>query len=203
MADTISSHAQLDALYGAPVPAALTKETDRLIEGHRRYIEASPFVLLATSGDGGLDCTPRGDAPGFVHIVDDRTLHLPDRRGNNRIDSLHNIVDDPRVALLFVVPGVGTTLRVNGTAQILVDEELARRYAVDGKEPRTVLEIAVERAFSQCPKALVRSHLWDAERHRSAEELPTVGQILAEIDETFDGATYDRNYPGRLTETLY
>ncbi len=144
-----------------PVPTSVTKEIDHLTDLHRAYIEASPFVVVATSGPGGVDCSPRGDPPGFVRVADERTLLMPDRRGNNRLDTLRNIVVDPRIGLLFLVPGVGVTLRVNGTAQLSTDIGLRRSFAVDGKLPATVVVVTTTSVYTQCPKALIRSHLWD------------------------------------------
>jgi uncharacterized protein len=206
MADTpyVQSIEELEALYGKVVPAAVTKEVDRLVPLHRTYIDASPFVVLATSGPDGLDCSPRGDPSGFVAVVDDRTLHLPDRRGNNRIDSLRNIVVDPRIALLFLVPGIGVTLRVNGTARLLVDDDLRRRYAMGDKVPATVIEISIQSIYTQCPKALIRSDLWNPARHRTHDEVPTVGQIMDQItDGAFGGEAYDAAYPERVRQTIY
>jgi uncharacterized protein len=209
--DVISTIEELDALYGGPVPSSVTKQTDHITALQRRYIEASPFALLATVGPEGADCSPRGDPPGFVRIVDERTLHMPDRRGNNRIDSLRNIVRDGRVGLLFVVPGIGVTLRVNGRAVLRTDEALRASFDMDtdrgAKRPTTVIEITVSDVYTQCPKALIRSHLWDPARFRQPGELPTVGQVMAEItaeyDEPFDGDTYDRTYPQRVRDTIY
>ncbi|WP_300011454.1 pyridoxamine 5'-phosphate oxidase family protein [Pseudonocardia sp.] len=201
---TVRSIEELAALYDAPVPTSLTKEVDHLTDLHRRYVEASPFVLIATSGPDGSDCSPRGDAPGFVRVADERTLLLPDRRGNNRLDTLRNIVVDGRVGLLFLVPGVGVTLRVNGTAELTTDDALRESFAVRGKLPTTVLVVRTAAVYTQCPKALVRSHLWDAGRHRDPAELPPVGQIMAAITEgRFDGEAYDRAYPERLRQTIY
>jgi PPOX class probable FMN-dependent enzyme len=123
----------------------------------RAFIAASPFLILATGSSQGLDCSPKGDKPGFVQIEDDgRTLLIPDRRGNNRIDSLKNLVEDPRIGLIFLVPGANETYRVNGRARVSVDPVLKQRFAVDGKEPTTVIVVSVEQAFQHCPKALVR-----------------------------------------------
>jgi len=195
---------ELEALYGEIVPTAITKEVGALTSGHRAYIEASPFVLVATSGPDGLDCSPRGDPAGFVRIVDDTTLLLPDRRGNNRLDSLRNIVADPRIALLFLVPGIGTTLRVNGTAVLTTDDDLRASFAMGDKLPATVIQVTIESVYTQCPKALVRSHLWDPSHHRDPSELPTPGQMHAEIiGETFDATEYDAAYPKRIRETIY
>ncbi len=196
----------LDALlriYGEPGEASVKKEVDRVLPNYRAMIEASPFAVLATGGAQGLDASPRGDHPGFVAVEDERTLLMPDRRGNNRIDSLRNILQDPRVALLFLVPGIGETLRVNGRAEISADPALLDRFAVDGKPPRTVLVIRVESVFFQCSRAVVRSRLWDPGRHRGRAEVPSPGKILAEIDRGFDGEAYDRALPERVRTTLY
>jgi len=201
---TIRTLDELEALYSAPVPTSITKEIDHLTELHRAYIEASPFVLVATSGLDGIDCSPRGDPPGFVRVVDERTLLMPDRRGNNRLDTLRNLVVDPRIGLLFLVPGVGVTLRVNGTAEISTDVELRGSFAMGDKVPTTVIVITTTSVYTQCPKALVRSHLWDPTRHRDPSELPSVGDILEMITSGgFDGKAYDEAYPQRVRETIY
>jgi uncharacterized protein len=157
----------------------------------------------STSGPEGLDCTPRGDPPGFVRVVDSRTVMLPDRRGNNRIDSLRNIVRDPRIALLFLIPGVGRTLRINGRAAISIDRELCASFAMEGKVPRSVIVVTAESVYTQCPKALVRSRLWDARLHVDESSLPSSGTIMKSLQKGFDGETYDRDYPQRLKETIY
>jgi uncharacterized protein len=201
---TIRTLDELEALYSAPVPTSITKEIDHLTELHRAYIEASPFVLVATSGLDGIDCSPRGDPPGFVRVVDEQTLLMPDRRGNNRLDTLRNLVVDPRIGLLFLVPGVGVTLRVNGTAEISTDVELRESFAMGGKVPTTVIVITTTSVYTQCPKALMRSHLWDPARHRDPSELPSVGDIMEVITSgVFDGKAYDDAYPERLRETIY
>lgn len=202
--DAVTSIEELEQLYGTPVDTSLIKVTREITPLQRQYVEASPFVLLATIGPEGVDCSPRGDPAGFVRIVDSRTLQLPDRRGNNRLDSLRNIVRDPRVALLFLVPGVGVTFRVIGRAELRTDAELRQSFAVEGKLPTTVIEVAVEQAYTQCPKALIRSDLWNPGRYRSASELPTVGQINEQITNgAFDGASYDATYPQRIEQTIY
>jgi PPOX class probable FMN-dependent enzyme len=196
---------QLAAIYDAPVtPASTVKEVARITPHYRRLIEASPFVALATAGPEGLDCSPRGDAAGFVRVLDERTLALPDRRGNNRIDSLSNVVRDPRVALLFLIPGSGTTFRINGRAVISADPDLLAAFAVDGKPPRTVLLITVETAYFQCARAIVRSHLWDPDGRVDPKTLPTAGEMLAAIS-TGDvgGAAYDAEWPGRAAASLW
>lgn len=201
---TIRTLDQLEALYSAPVPTSVTKEIDHLTELHRAYIEASPFVLVATSGLDGLDCSPRGDPPGFVRVVDERTLMMPDRRGNNRLDTLRNLVVNPRIGLLFLVPGVGVTLRVNGTAEISTDVELRESFIMGDKVPTTVIVITTTSVYTQCPKALMRSRLWDPARHRDPSELPSVGDIMEVITSgVFDGKAYDDAYPQRLRETIY
>ena len=195
---------ELEALYEQPAATSLTKEIDHLTDLHRAYVEASPFVLVATAGPGGLDCSPRGDAPGFVRVADQRTLMLPDRRGNNRLDTLRNLIVDPRVGLLFLVPGVGVTLRVNGTAEISTDDELRASFAVGDKLPATVVIVSTTAVYTQCPKALIRSHLWDPEHFRDASELPSVGAIMELITAGgFDGAAYDAVYPERIRQTIY
>jgi PPOX class probable FMN-dependent enzyme len=201
---TVRTLAELEALYDAPVPTSVTKEIDHITELHRAYIEASPFVVVATSGPGGVDCSPRGDPPGFVRVVDPRTLLMPDRRGNNRLDSLRNLVIDPRIGLLFLVPGVGVTMRVNGTAEITTDLRLRESFAVEGKSPTTVIVVTTQSVYTQCPKALIRSHLWDPSLRREASELPSVGDILEAITAgAFDGKAHDAAYPERVRQTIY
>lgn len=200
----ITTVEQLEALYGAPVEAAIVKEVDRITPHYRVLVEASPFVALATAGPEGLDCSPRGDLAGFVRIHDERTLMMPDRRGNNRVDSLRNIVRDPRVALLFLVPGSGTTLRINGRARLDTDPALLESFTVDGKAPRSVIVLAVERVYFQCARAIVRSGLWDPQRHVDPASLPTPGRILAALsDERVGGDGYDREWPERAAKTMW
>jgi PPOX class probable FMN-dependent enzyme len=200
----ITSAADLDALYGEPPEASILKEVDRVIPEYRALIEASPFCALATNGPDGLDCSPRGDAPGFVRVADERTLLMPDRRGNNRIDSLRNILADPRVALLFLIPGHGETLRVNGRASLRVDPDLLAGFAVEGREPRCVVEIAVETVFFQCSRAVVRSRLWDPAMRVERGALPSAGRILAATSQNrVGGAAYDEGLEARVAATLY
>lgn len=194
----------LSALYGQPSEASLLKETPYIHPHYRAFIEASPFMALATSGPGGLDVSPRGDPAGFVAIADEHTLLLPDRRGNNRVDSLRNVIADPRVALLFLVPGVGETLRVNGQAEISIDPELLARFEVDGKAPRSVLVVHVETVFFQCSRALLRSRLWDPSIQIDRAALPSTGKIISDISKSgFDGEAYDKAWPERVKQTLY
>lgn len=200
----IRSLDELSALYRTPVPAAVSKEIDHLTPLHRAYVEASTFVVVASSGPDGLDCSPRGDRAGFVRVVGDRTLQLPDRRGNNRLDTLRNLVVDPRVGLLFLVPGVGVTLRVNGTAEISTDPELRAGFSVEGKLPTSVVVVTAKSVYTQCPKALIRSGLWDPALHRDPSELPSVGEILELISGgSSDGQAWDAAYPERVRQTIY
>jgi hypothetical protein len=203
--NVISTVAELEALYPEPVyPPAKVKETDRITRAYRALIEAAPFFALATSGPSGLDCSPRGDPKGFVRVVDDKTIVVPDRRGNNRIDSLRNLIHDPRVALLFLIPGVSETLRIVGRATISTDPELCESFVMQGKAPRSVLVIAVEQAFFQCAKAIVRSKLWDPSIQVARASLPSTGTILAEIsDGKVGGEEHDRLAPERLKATIY
>ena len=194
----------LRQLYGEPSGAAIAKEIDYVHPHYRAMIEASPFMVMATSGPDGLDVSPRGDPPGFVVVQDERTLLIPDRRGNNRADSLNNLVADPRIALLFLIPGVGETLRVNGRAEISVDAAMLERFPAQGKLPRSVIVVRVERVYFQCPKALVRSDLWNPTKHVERRSLPSSGTILADITRgQVGGAEYDAAYPERLKATIY
>ncbi len=201
---TITDLAALTALYGEPGITSLAKEADHVHPHYRAIIERAPFAVLATVGADGLDASPRGDPPGFVVVEDAKTLLMPDRRGNNRLDSLRNIVADPRVALLFLLPGVGETLRVNGRATLSTDPALCARFAMDGKAPVCVLRIAVETVFFQCARAIKRAQLWDPARHVAREALPSPGTILAELSrDAVDGAAYDRALQARQAATLY
>lgn len=200
----ITTIEELETLYGRPSEAATEKEVGYLIPEYRRYIETSPFVTLATSGPEGLDCSPRGDKPGFVRIHDDRTLMMPDRRGNNRVDSLRNIVRDPRVALLFLVPGCGNTLRVNGRAHLSVEPDLLASFAIDGKAPRSVAVIEVDAVYFQCSRALLRSDLWDPAAQVDPKTLPTPGQILASLTgNRVGGKAYDDAWPTRARDSMW
>lgn len=201
---TIRTIEELEALYGKPGETSLVKELDRLIPEYAAFIEASPFVALATGGPEGLDCSPRGDLPGFVRIADEHTLLMPDRHGNNRVDSLANIVRDGRVGLLFLVPGSGTTLRVNGRAVLSVDPDLCASFAVEGKPPRSVIVIAVEAVYFQCARAIHRSDLWNPDKHVDPKSLPTPGAILAAVSaDRIGGESYDREWPERAHKTMW
>ncbi|UYN95782.1 MAG: pyridoxamine 5'-phosphate oxidase family protein [Enhydrobacter sp.] len=204
MTDTIATIAELEALYGRPAEAATVKEVSHLTPHYRAYVEAAPFAVLATVGPEGLDCSPRGDRPGFVRIHDERTLMLPDRRGNNRVDSLRNIVRDPRAALLFLIPGVGNTLRVNGRARLSIAPDLLASFAVEDKPPRSVMVLTVDAVYFQCARALVRSGLWNPALHRDPKSLPSAGQILAALSQDrVGGETYDREWPERAARTMW
>jgi PPOX class probable FMN-dependent enzyme len=195
---------ELESLYGHPGETSTVKEVDRITPHYAAFITASPFAALATSGPEGLDCSPRGDVAGFVRIHDERTLMLPDRRGNNRIDSLRNIVRDPRAALLFMIPGVGNTLRANGRAVISVSPELLHSFAVDGKPPRSVIVMSVESVYFQCARAIIRSALWDPSRRVDPRSLPSAGQILAALSENkVGGEDYDRAWPDRAARSMW
>ena len=202
--DAITNVEALEAIYGEPVKQALVKEIDHISDHYRTFIERSPFMVLSSVAEEGLDCSPRGDPPGFVRVIDEKTVIIPDRRGNNRIDTLRNIVRDPRVSLLFLVPGVGETLRINGRARISVDPDLCISFDMNGKTPRSVIIVTADRVYFQCQKALARSRLWDPDMHIERKELPTAGDILQALNtDQFDGNTYDKNYPERLKNTIY
>ena len=200
----ITTMAQLESIYGEKNPNSVIKEIHRISAGYRKLIEAAPFVAIATAGPEGLDCSPKGDAPGFVRILDDKTLAIPDRPGNNRIDGFRNIVRDPRIALLFLIPGCGETLRVNGRASISVDPHLMRSFAVNGKLPRCVLVVHVESIYFHCAKAIMRSKLWDEASKVDRSSLPSTGTILAELSNgKAGGEQYDRELPERHRAMLY
>lgn len=202
--ELLESVEALEAIYDAPGRASLAKETQSLIPEYRRYVEASPFCVIATVGPEGLDCSPRGDRPGFVRIADDRTLMMPDRRGNNRLDSLKNLIRDPRVALLFLVPGHDTCLRVNGHAGITADKDLTESFEIDGKAPRTVLVVETRAVYFQCARALVRSRLWDEDSRVDPASLPTAGEMLAAVsDNEIGGPDYDVEWRNRGLRTLW
>jgi len=195
---------QLEAIYGLPNEASTVKVADRITPPYRVLIDKSPFAVLATCGPEGLDCSPRGDRPGFVRIHDETTLMMPDRRGNNRVDSLRNIVRDPKVALLFLIPGSGTTLRINGHAHVSVDPDLLASFRVDGKAPRSVIVMTVGEIYFQCARAIVRSDLWNPDKRIDPITLPTPGQILAEMSENrVGGEEYDRAWPERARQTMW
>lgn len=200
----IDSIAKLEAIYGEANAASTVKESPVLIPEYRAYIEASPFCGLATVGPEGLDCSPRGDAGRVVRVADERTLLMPDRRGNNRVDSLRNIVRDPRVALMFLIPGSNTTMRVNGRAELRTDADLLESFRMDGKLPRSVIVVAIDVVYFQCARALMRSRLWDREAFIDPATLPTAGQMLmATSAGAVGGEAYDRAWPQRARESMW
>jgi len=195
---------ELEAIYGFPGETSTAKVADRVTPSYRALIERSPFAVLATCGPEGLDCSPRGDVAGFVRIHDEKTLMMPDRHGNNRIDSLRNIVRDPRIAPLFLIPGSGNTLRLNGRAFVSVDFELLSSFEMDGKAPRSVIVITIEEVYFQCARAILRSDLWNPDKRVDPKSLPTPGRILAEMsDDRIGGEDYDRAWPERARRSLW
>jgi len=201
----IASIEQLEALYGDASPRAITKEIDYISDHYQAFIEASPFAMIASVADEGVDCSPRGDPKGdFVRVVDRRTVMIPDRNGNNRVDSLRNIVRDGRCALLFLIPGVGETLRINGRAELSIEPELLASFEMQGKLPRCVVVVHVERVYFQCSKALARSKLWDPASQVPRSALPSTGEMIKALSQQpFDAEEYDRNYPAHMAKTIY
>ena len=206
----IASLDDLARAYPNPMaPASLFKEIDHVDANYAALIAASPFFVLATVGPEGLDCSPRGDLPGFVTVRDAKTLLIPDRKGNNRLDSLKNILFDDRIGMLFLIPGCGETLRVNGRAEISCDPELLSRFEMAGKLPASVMIIHVEAVYFQCSRAVVRAELWNPVRQVDRRNLPSAGTMLRDITarnaevETFDGKAYDEALPARVKATLY
>ena len=202
---TVTTLEGLDEIYKKPADRVVNKQTDHITEPGRAFIAASPFLIMATAGAAGIDCSPKGDGPGFVQLLDDRTLLIPDRPGNNRIDGMKNILANPKVGIIFMVPGANETYRVNGSARISVDPALLSRCAVGGKPPRAVIVVTVEEAFSHCPKALVRAHLWDAAGEGRPPAVTTLGSLAAFRDggdEAF-AAKYDAEYAERMPYELY
>lgn len=194
----------LEAIYGQPGLGATAKVADRLTPQYRDWIEASPFCAMATVGPEGTDCSPRGDDGPVVSVVDDKTLALPDRRGNNRIDTLRNIVRDPRISLMFLIPGSGTVMRVNGQAKITADAEVLARYETRGALPRTVTMVSIDEIYFQCARAVMRAKLWDGGLGVDPKTLPTAGQILEVMTEKqLDGTVYDRDWPERAKKGMW
>ncbi|MGJ3259364.1 MAG: pyridoxamine 5'-phosphate oxidase family protein [Rhodospirillales bacterium] len=204
----IDSIQALEEIYNDPSEASLVKESPVITDEYRRLIEASPFVALASVAPEGVDCSPRGDLKGFVRIHDERTVTIPDRRGNNRVDTLRNIVRDPRVALLFLIPGSGTTLRINGRAHLSIEPALLESFSEQGKAPRSVIVVEIDTVYFQCARAILRSRLWDPARHADPKSLPSAGDILAartkaRDDGGIDGEAYDEEWMPRAQKTLW
>lgn len=199
----IKNPEELQAIYGDVSEASVAKVVPGLTPAYRLMIESSPFVALATVGPEGLDCSPRGDAQAVVRIENDRTLALPDWRGNNRIDSLLNIVRDPRVALMFLIPGSNSVMRVNGHAVVSVDPALLESFEMDGRHPRSVAVVTIDEVYFQCARAVMRADLWNPDRRVAAGDLPTPGEMLKEAKASFDQETYDREWPERAAKTMW
>jgi hypothetical protein len=200
----LTSREDLAERFDPPTERLRTKALDHVNAAGRNFIARSPFLVLATCGADSLDCSPKGDAPGFVTVSEDgKMLLLPDRVGNNRIDSLKNLLEDTRVATIFFIPGANETYRVNGRARISADPELRRRFVVKGKEPKVVLVISVEQAFQHCPKALLRSNLWQAAQAGRPEGAPTLGDFAVARDPKSDKHALDAAYYGRVMDDLY
>ncbi len=195
---------ELEALYGKPVEASIQKVSGRITPAYRRLLEASPFFMLASAGPEGLDCSPRGDRSDGFWLADDQTLVIPDWKGNNRIDTLSNIVRDPRVAMLFLIPGSTTTVRLNGTAFVTIDPGLLARFERDGKHPRAAVVIRLGEIYTQCGKAVVRADLWNPERHRDATALPSPGEVLAEVTQgAVSAQEYEAGRQARLADGIW
>src|SRR5215475_14051058 len=189
----ITSIEELEKLYDKQRLASGVKEIDYISDDYRVFIDKSPFVIIATVGPEGLDCSPRGDPAGFVRVRYRKTVLIPDRRGNNRLDSLRNIVRDPRISLLFMIPGIGNTLRINGRAEIHDDPALCAEFEMQGELPRTILSVTTDSVYYQCPKALVRSRLWSADAQIPRSELPSMGDILEKLSKGgIDAAEFDK-----------
>lgn len=194
---------ELDNIYGPIGEASLIKVTNHLTKAYQQIVEQSCFCTLSTVGPEGLDCSPRGDAGPVVRIQDSRTLLMPDRRGNNRIDSLKNIIGDPRVSLMFMIPGWNNVLRINGKAEISVDPELLATFEIDEKQPRSVIQISIGEVYFQCARALMRADLWNPEKQISKTDVPSPGQIMQEIKDGFDGKTYDDAWLERAKTSMW
>ncbi len=206
MSDRVTSIADLEALYPGIAniaPATMLKETAVINDEYRQLIEAAPFFAIASIGPDGMDCSPRGDGPGCVHILDQSTIAFADRRGNNRLDTLRNIVADDRVALLFLIPGWNECLRINGTAQIRTDPDLLASFQHRGVHPASVVVITLQTMYFQCARAIKRAGLWDEASRVGAKTLPTAGRLVQSVMPEFDAQTYDGALQERQQKTLY
>ena len=199
----VSSLEQLSVLYSAPAAASVAKEITFLNELYQRFILASPFALIASTGPTGLDCSPRGDSPGFVRILDKNTLAIPDRPGNNRLDTLRNILSDPHVGLLFIIPGLNETIRVNGRAFLTTDSHLLQSFEVNEKSPISAIVVDIDQVYFQCARALKRSRLWESSGHVDPESLPSAGALIKSAMADFDAEAYDGALQNRQAKTLW
>ncbi len=199
----IATESELAAHYGTPAKPATVKVSTRITPEYRAWIEASPFCAVASVGPEGLDCSPRGDDGPVASVIDEATIVLPDRNGNNRIDTLRNIVRDPRVSLMFLIPGSGTVIRVIGKARITADADVCAEFARNGKAPRTVVFVGVDEVYFQCARAVMRAQLWSG-GHADPAALPTPGAILEALTQRgIDGAVYDSEWPARAKSSLW
>ncbi len=197
----ITDIAELEAIYGTPGEASVIKVMDHVTPGYRAWLARSRICILSTVGPEGTDASPRGDKSPPLRVIDPKTLALPDWRGNNRIDSLRNIVRDPRVSLMAFVQGSNNVVRINGTAQITADAEFLASFIEQGKSPRSVAVISVKEVYSQCARALMRGEMWGG--HDFSDGLPSIGELLKEAKEGFDAATYDQEWAGRAAKTMW
>ena len=204
MTERITDGTALRERYGQPSERAVKKELDRLDRHCRHFIARSPFLVMATAGaDGRCDASPKGDGPGFVQVVDDVTLLIPDRLGNNRVDGMENILSNPHVGLIFFLPGVRETLRINGRAEIVVEEAVLTPMAVQGKPPTAAIRVAVEEVFMHCGKALIRSKLWDPTQHIAKGQFPSLARILADQIEGIEEKATDALIEDAYERQLY
>ncbi len=202
--NVISSMEELENLYETAHPLSIQKETNHLTPDYESWLSKSRFFALATQGDDGLDCSPRGDATGQVfELLDNRTLIFPDRRGNNRIDSLRNIVRNPSIALMFLIPGINEALRINGHAVISTDGELLKKFEVSGKLPKSVVYVEIDAVYFQCARAIIRSNLWNIDEQINSKDVPSAGSMLKSAKADFDADAYDKELPQRQASTLY
>lgn len=200
----ISSVEELGNIYGQPSAPSLVKEIDYIADVYAQFIELSPFVSLATVAQEGIDCSPRGDEPGFVRIADRRTLIMPDRRGNNRCDSLRNIVRDPRTSFMFLIPGSSTVLRANGSARVCIEPDLLASFEMEGKRPRSAIVLQVEKVYFQCARAIMRAGLWQADAQIDPGSVPSPGKMLSELTNgEVGGKTYDDEWPQRASKSMW
>jgi len=201
---SLKDEAALAAIYGKVNPNSLAKETTQLTRAYRAWIERAPFMAVASIGAGGMDCSPRGDKPGqLFRVLDDRTIAIPDRRGNNRLDTLRNLVTDPRVALLFLLPGINETVRINGDALVVIDNELRKSFTVNNQEPVSVIVVTIRSVYFQCARSLMRSELWSSDRQVAKTAVPTAGEMTKSALPAFDSDEYDAQLSGRQKDSLY